>query len=66
MRFSAGSPSWLAGSLSKCAALLRAVYRPSATERPIGTILEEKVISSRFRISILGVIWTPKPSEIPH
>ena len=49
---SAGTPSSLAWSLYKCAALWRAVYGPSATERPIGTICEEKGISSRFQVSI--------------
>ena len=42
VRVSAGSPSRLAWSLYKCAALWRAVYGPSATERPLGTIREEK------------------------
>ena len=42
VRVSAGSPSWLAWSLYKYVVLLRAVYGPSATERPQGTILEEK------------------------
>ena len=35
------SPSGLAWLLYKCSALWRAVYSPSATERPLGTILEE-------------------------
>ena len=38
VRVSAGSPSVLAWSLYKCAALWRTVYGPSATERPLGTI----------------------------
>ena len=46
--------SWLAWSLYKCMALWMAVYGPSATERPPGTIREEKKISSRFRFSILS------------
>ena len=29
-----------------------AVYSPFAAERPLGTIREEKGISSRFRVSI--------------
>ena len=41
VRVSAGSPSGLAWSLYKCAALWRTVYGPSATERPLGTIREE-------------------------
>ena len=52
VRVSAGSLSGLAWSLYKCAALWRTVYGPSATERPLGTICEEKGISSRFRVSI--------------
>ena len=52
VRVSAGSRSWLAWLLYKCAALWKAVYGPSATERPQGTIREEKGISSRFRGSI--------------
>ena len=52
VRVSAGSPSGLAWSLYKCAALWRAVYGPSSIERPLGTIREEKGISSRFRVSI--------------
>ena len=52
----AGSSSWilksgLASSLYTCAALWMAVYDPSATEKPLGTICEEKGISSRFRVS---------------
>ena len=42
----------LAWSLYKCAALWRAVYGTFGTERPLGTIREEKGISSRFRVSI--------------
>ena len=37
----------------KRAAVWRAVYGPSAAERTLGTIREEKGISSRFRVSIL-------------
>ena len=39
---SAGSPSGLAWLLYKCAALRRAAYGPSSTERPLGTNHEEK------------------------
>ena len=53
VRDSAGSPSELTWSLYKCVALLRAVYGPSATVRPLGSICEEKGISSRFWVSIL-------------
>ena len=52
VRVPAGSPSGLAWSLYKCSALWRAVYGLSATERPLGTIREEKGISSWFRVSI--------------
>ena len=52
VRVSAGSRSWLAWSLYKCAALFRAVFGPSATEKPQGTIHEEKGISSRSWVSI--------------
>ena len=52
VRVSAASPNGLAWSLYKCSALWWAVYGPSATKRPLGTIREEKGISSRFRISI--------------
>ena len=41
--------SRLAWSLYKCAALWRTVCGLSATGRPLGTIREEKGISSRFR-----------------
>ena len=41
VRVSAGSPGVLAWLLYKCSALWRAVYCPSATERPLGTIREE-------------------------
>ena len=44
--------SRLAWSLHKCTALWRAVYGPSAPERPLGATLEEKGISSRFLVSI--------------
>ena len=47
-----GYPSGLAWSLYKCAALLRAVYGVPTTDRPLGTIGEEKGISSRFQVSI--------------
>ena len=39
-------------SLYKCAALWGTVYGASAAKRPLGTICEEKGISSRFRVSI--------------
>ena len=54
VRVSAGSLfiSELTWSLYKCVVLWRAVYGPSASERPIGTIGEEKGISSRFRVSV--------------
>ena len=39
-------------TLYKCAALWRAVYGPSATERPLRTIREEKGILPQFRGSI--------------
>ena len=53
IRVSNGSPySGLAWSLYKCAALCRAVFGSSATERPLWTIREEKGISSRFQVSI--------------
>ena len=42
----------LAWSLYKCTALWRADYGPFTTARPLGTIREEKWISSRFRVSI--------------
>ena len=42
----------LARSLNKCAALWTAAYGYSATERYLGTIREEKGISSQFRVSI--------------
>ena len=57
LRFQDGSSlhwipiSGLAWSLYKCAALWRAVYGPSATERPLktlGTIHDDNGISSRF------------------
>ena len=35
VRVSAGSPSGLAWSLYRCAALCRTAYAPSATERPL-------------------------------
>ena len=38
---SSGTPSGLAWMLYKFAALWRAVFSPSATERPLGTIIEE-------------------------
>ena len=41
--------TWL---LYKCAALWSAVYGISATERPLGTICEEKGTSSRYWFSI--------------
>ena len=43
--------AWL---LYKCAALWRAVYGPSATERPLGTICEKKGISSQLQVSVLS------------
>ena len=52
VRFSARSPSRLAWSLYECAALWRAVHGLSATERPLGTIREERGIFSRFRVSV--------------
>ena len=48
----AGSQSRLAWLLYKYAALWRAVYGNSATERPLETICEEKEVSSRFRLPI--------------
>ena len=52
----AGDPTWPSGydawSLYKCAALWSAIYGPPATERPPGTIREEKEIFFRFWISI--------------
>ena len=39
---------------SKCAVLWRTVYDPSATERPLETIHEEKGISSQFWVSIVS------------
>ena len=48
----AGSPSGLARSLYKCAALWRAVYDPAATERCLRTIRGKKGIYSRFQVSI--------------
>ena len=36
----------------KCVVLWRAVCHDSATERPLGTICEEKGISSRLQVSI--------------
>ena len=44
--------SGLVWSLYKCAALWRAVYDLSTTEKTLVTIREEKEISSWFRISI--------------
>ena len=41
VRVSVGSLSGLAWSLYKRVAFWRTVYGPSATERPLGTILEE-------------------------
>ena len=41
--------SGFARSLYKCAALLRAVQGPCATERPLGTIHEEKASGFLFR-----------------
>ena len=41
--------SRLARLLYKCVALCRAVYGPFATERPLGTVREEKGISSRYQ-----------------
>ena len=52
VRFSAGLPSRFAWLLYKCAALWRAVCVPSATERLLGSICEEKGIPSLFRVSI--------------
>ena len=49
----AGSPCGVAWSLYTCVALWRAVYGPSATERPLGTIYEENGISSRLQVSVL-------------
>ena len=49
---SAGSPNGLAWLPYKCAALLRAEYSPSVTERPLGTIHEENGVPSRFWFSI--------------
>ena len=46
VRVSSGSASRLAWSLYKCAALWKALYAPFAPERPLGTIREEKGISS--------------------
>ena len=40
--------SRLTWSLYKCVALWRAVYGPSATERPLGTIGEEKGFLTGF------------------
>ena len=40
--------------LYKCAVLWRAVYGPSATERPLETIREEKGISTKFWVSVLS------------
>ena len=37
-------------SVYKCAVLWRAVYVPSATEGPLGTICEETWISSQFQV----------------
>ena len=50
VRVSAASPSGLAWSLYKCVASWRAVYGPSATERPLGTIPEV------LQVSILRII----------
>ena len=51
---SAGSPSRLAWCLYTCKALWRANYGPSATERPLGTVHEEKGISSQFQVSLVS------------
>ena len=48
VRVTAGSPRRLAWSLYKGAPLWMAVYGPSATERPLRAIREEKGISSHF------------------
>ena len=48
----AGSPSELAWSLYKSAALWSAAYGPSAAKRPLGTIREEVGMSSCFQVSI--------------
>ena len=50
------SMSGLAWSLYKCAALWRAVYDLSAPKRRLGTIREEKGISSQFRVFYLVAI----------
>ena len=55
--------SALAWSLYKYAALWRAVSGPSATERSLGSIREEKGISARFRLYLVA-IW-PK-AGVPH
>ena len=43
--------SWLAWSLYKCAALRKAAYGDSATEKTFGNIRNEMEITSQFRIS---------------
>ena len=45
--------AWL---LYNCAALWRAIYGPSVTERPLRTIHEKKGISCLFQVSISFVI----------
>ena len=57
VRVSAGSPSGLAWSLYKCAALWRAVYGPSAIKRPLGTIREEKGHFFQALVFYLIAIW---------
>ena len=44
--------SRLAWLVYKCAALWLAVWGSFATKRPLGTIRDEKGISSRFQVSI--------------
>ena len=59
--------SGLAWSLYKCAALWRAVYGPSTTERPLRTTREDKGISSRLRVSISSLYWKLLKSYVkPH
>ena len=52
VRVSAGSPSGLAWSLYKCAALWKTAYGPSATERPLGTILDFFPVTGFYLVAI--------------
>ena len=60
VRWSLSRLAWL---LYKCAALCKAVYGTSTTKRSLGTIQEEKGISSRVSISLRYDLSCWKPSS---